>query len=61
MTTSSVVAALVLHNQSCSQCRMGEPCLLSERIQDEWLRRQAIKPSEATKPKAPSWPTEHAA
>jgi|GEM_PF-1585213 len=41
MTTSSVVAALILHNQSCSQCRMGEPCVVTERIQDEWLRRQA--------------------
>ncbi|MFC3652264.1 hypothetical protein ACFONN_11980 [Dyella humi] len=61
MTTSSVVAALMLHNQSCSQCRMGEPCLVTERIQDEWLRRQAAKPSEATKMKAPSWPAEHAA
>lgn len=42
MTTSSVVAALMLHNQSCSQCRMGEPCVVTERIQDEWLRRQAV-------------------
>lgn len=49
MTTSSVVAALMLHNQSCSQCRMGEPCVVTERIQDEWLRRQAVA---APEPKA---------
>jgi hypothetical protein len=49
--TTSVVAALMLHNQSCSQCRMGEPCLVSERIQDEWLRRQVIAQAEAKAPR----------
>lgn len=56
--TISVVAALMLHNQSCSPCRMGEPCLVSERIQDEWLRRQVGTPPET---EAPRWPTENAA
>lgn len=56
--TASVVDVLMLHNQTCSNCRVGEPCLVSERIQDEWLRRQAAKPE----PKASlSWPAEHAA
>jgi hypothetical protein len=57
---TSVVATLMLHNQSCSACRMGEPCLVSERIQDEWLRQQAALPAEAeTAP--PRWPAEDAA
>ena len=58
MATSSVVAALILHNQSCSQCRMGEPCLVTERIQDDWLRQQAAEQHE---PKAEYWATEDAA
>ncbi|HUA81702.1 MAG TPA: hypothetical protein VL997_15095 [Dyella sp.] len=56
--STSVVAALMLHNQSCSQCRMGEPCMASERIQDEWLRREASLQVGAS---APHWPTEDAA
>ncbi|WP_158544997.1 hypothetical protein [Dyella monticola] len=56
--TTSVVAALMLHNQSCSQCRMGEPCLLSERIQDDCLRRQAMALAQT---ETPRWPTEDAA
>lgn len=58
MTTSSVVAALMLHNQSCSQCRMGEPCVVTERILDEWLHRQVAAPAESM---APAWPAEDAA
>ena len=58
MATSSVVAALILHNQSCSQCRMGEPCLVTERIQDDWLRQQAAARPE---PKTGYWATEDAA
>lgn len=61
MTTSSVVAALMLHNQTCSQCRMGEPCLVTERIQDEWLQRQAAALRYPEKPKALAWPAENAA
>ncbi|GLQ88165.1 hypothetical protein [Dyella flagellata] len=57
--TTSVVAALMLHNQSCSRCRMGEPCLVSERIQDEWLRQQAARQGES--PPAPWLATEDAA
>jgi hypothetical protein len=30
---------------------MGEPCLVSERIQDEWLRRQVIAQAEAKAPR----------
>ena len=58
MTASSVVAALILHNQSCSQCRMGEPCAVTERIQDDWLRQQAATQPE---PDAACWATEDAA
>lgn len=58
MTTSSVVAALMLHNQSCSQCRVGEPCVVTERILDEWLHRQAAAPAESM---TATWPTEDAA
>jgi hypothetical protein len=58
MATSSVVAALMLHNQSCSQCRMGEPCVVTERIQDEWLRQQTTAKPE---PNAACWATEDAA
>ncbi|HUB89284.1 MAG TPA: hypothetical protein VMA74_06090 [Dyella sp.] len=58
MTTSSVVAALMLHNQSCSQCRMGEPCVVTERILDEWLHRQAAAQVEAS---TSAWPAEDAA
>ncbi|WP_158628840.1 hypothetical protein [Dyella choica] len=57
--TTSVVAALMLHNQSCSRCRMGEPCLVAERIQDEWLRQQASLQTERTQ--ASSLATEDAA
>ncbi|WP_233843666.1 hypothetical protein [Dyella sp. 2HG41-7] len=56
--STSVVAVLMLHNQSCSQCRMGEPCAASERIQDEWLRRETIAKAGTS---APHWPTEDAA
>ncbi|GGA24771.1 hypothetical protein [Dyella nitratireducens] len=56
MTNSSIVAALMLHNESCSPCRMGEPCVVTERILDEWLHRQALAPAET-----PAWPTEDAA
>jgi hypothetical protein len=58
MAISSVVAALILHNQSCSQCRMGEPCVVTERIQDDWLRQQAAAQSE---PNEVYWATEDAA
>jgi hypothetical protein len=37
----SVVQELMLHNQSCSQCRVGEPCLVAEHIQDSWPVRVA--------------------
>lgn len=55
--TASVVDVLMLHNQSCPHCNVGEPCLVSERIQDEWLRRQAAAPETMVA----RWPTEHAA
>lgn len=58
MTTSPVVAALLLHNQTCSACRMGEPCVVTERILDEWLHRQAATPAEAH---VPAWAAEDAA
>jgi len=48
----------MLHNQSCSQCRMGEPCVVTERIQDEWLRQQTTAKPE---PNAACWATEDAA
>jgi hypothetical protein len=41
MPASSVVAALILHNQTCSRCTCGEPCAVAERIQDELLHQQA--------------------
>jgi hypothetical protein len=37
---------------------MGEPCLVTERIQDDWLRQQAAAQAE---PKAECWATEDAA
>jgi len=58
MTTSPVVAALMLHNQSCSACRMGEPCVMTERILDEWLHRQVAAQAEAD---TPAWAAEDAA
>jgi hypothetical protein len=39
--TESVIEELMLHNLSCSQCRVGEPCLVAEHIQDSWPRRVA--------------------
>jgi hypothetical protein len=39
--TQSVIEELMLHNQTCSQCRIGEPCLVAEHIQDSWPRRVA--------------------
>jgi hypothetical protein len=57
MTDSPVVAALMLHNQSCTHCRMGEPCVVTERILDEWLHRQAAVPAETQ----PAWAAEDAA
>lgn len=60
MTTSSVVAALMLHNQTCSHCRMGEPCLVAERIQDDWFL--AVAPAQPAAPAEPSrWPESDAA
>ncbi|WP_333678653.1 hypothetical protein [Dyella sp.] len=56
MTTSSVVAALMLHNQSCSACCVGEPCVVTERILDEWLHRQV-----AAEAQTATWPAEDAA
>ncbi|HKT27208.1 hypothetical protein [Dyella sp.] len=58
MTTSSVVAALMLHNQSCSACCVGEPCVVTERILDEWLHRQAAPMAET---QTAAWPAEDAA
>lgn len=58
MATSTVVAALMLHNQSCSQCRMGEPCVVTERILDDWLHRQAAAQAELG---AAAWAAEDAA
>jgi hypothetical protein len=37
----SIVEELKLHNQSCSQCRAGEPCLVAEHIHDSWPKRVA--------------------
>ena len=39
--TKSVVEELMLHNQSCFQCRIGEPCLVAEHIEDSWPQRVA--------------------
>lgn len=39
--TSSVVEELIQHNLTCSQCRVGEPCLVAEHIHDSWPRRVA--------------------
>jgi hypothetical protein len=58
MTHSSAVAVLMLHNQSCSACSVGEPCVVTERILDEWLHRQAATAAEA---QALAWPAEDAA
>ncbi|RDS82589.1 hypothetical protein [Dyella psychrodurans] len=41
MKTASVVEELMLHNLSCSQCRVGEPCLVAEHIEDCWPMRVA--------------------
>jgi hypothetical protein len=39
--TESVVEELMQHNLTCSQCRVGEPCLVAEHIHDSWPRRVA--------------------
>jgi hypothetical protein len=39
--TESVVEELMLHNRSCPQCRVGEPCLVAEHIHDCWPQRLA--------------------
>lgn len=39
--TESVVEELMLHNENCPQCNVGEPCLVAEHIQDSWPRRVA--------------------
>jgi hypothetical protein len=31
----------MLHNETCSQCRAGEPCLVAEHIHDSWPKRVA--------------------
>ncbi|WP_284320263.1 hypothetical protein [Dyella acidisoli] len=58
MTAPTAVAVLMLHNQSCSQCRVGEPCVVTERILDDWMRRQAATSPE---PEAACMATEDAA
>jgi hypothetical protein len=37
----SIVHELMLHNETCSQCRAGEPCLVAEHIHDSWPKRVA--------------------
>lgn len=39
--TSSVLEELMLHNKTCPQCGVGEPCLVAEHIEDCWPRRVA--------------------
>lgn len=39
--TQSIVEELMQHNLTCSQCRVGEPCLVAEHIHDSWPRRVA--------------------
>jgi hypothetical protein len=41
--TASVIEELKLHHLSCSQCRMGEPCVVTEHIHDGWPQRVASK------------------
>ena len=39
--TKSVVEELMLHNRSCPQCCVGDPCLVAEHIHDCWPQRLA--------------------
>ena len=41
----SIVQELMLHNQTCPQCSVGEPCLVAEHIHDCWPRRVASEAS----------------
>lgn len=52
--TAPVVTALLLHTQTCTHCRAGEPCIVTERIHDEWVRQYVaeIEQAEAARPVA---------
>ncbi|GGA01075.1 hypothetical protein [Dyella caseinilytica] len=39
--TESVIEELMLHNRTCPQCSVGEPCLVAEHIHDCWPQRLA--------------------
>jgi hypothetical protein len=56
--TTAVVAALMLHNQTCARCQAGSPCLAAEQVQDEWLHQVAPAPQVADEP---TWLTANAA
>ncbi|MBE1160932.1 hypothetical protein [Dyella acidiphila] len=43
--TESIVEELMLHNETCPQCCVGEPCLVAEHIHDSWPRRVASEAS----------------
>jgi hypothetical protein len=32
-----IIAALVIHNQVCQQCFLGQPCAEAERLHDVWF------------------------
>lgn len=32
-----IIAALVVHNQMCQHCGLGEPCPEAERLHDVWF------------------------
>ena len=52
--TAPVVTALLLHTQTCTHCRAGAPCIVTERIHDEWVRHYVaeIEQAEAARPVA---------
>ena len=50
--TAAVVAALMLHNQTCARCKAGSPCFAAEPVQDEWSHQVA---SVSTVPTEPVW------
>jgi hypothetical protein len=47
----AIIAALVIHNQMCKHCFLGEPCPDAERLHDAWfdhVARAALSTEEIT-------------
>jgi hypothetical protein len=50
-----IIAALVIHNQMCQHCVLGQPCAEAERLHDVWFDH-VTKAALSTEEAAPQVP-----